>query len=142
MPKSKLSRLEISEWLIAIALTAFALTLHFVRIRYAGPLWRDEIAALNLARMESWGDIWRYFPHEAFPLLFPAILRAYTSPLGTSNFALRIFGFLVAAMFLGIIWTNARLTRRHLPLVTLTLIGTSPLFLIWGDTIRAYGLAS
>jgi hypothetical protein len=35
---------------------------------------------------------------------------------------------------------SARLTHRKSPLVALLLIGFSPTLLIWGDTLRAYGL--
>src|SRR3954453_8987395 len=115
MPKLKPSLLFAGEWIVAAGITASAITLHFLRIRYAGALCRDEVAALNLARMDSWSEIVKYFPHEAFPLLFPAILRAYTSVLGTGALALRIFGFLVAALFLGIVWFSARLVSRHIP---------------------------
>src|SRR4051812_2109114 len=142
MPKLKPRFLFAGEWIVAAGITACAIILHFLRIRYAGPLWRDEIAALNLARMDSWSEIMKYFPHEAFPLLFPAILRLYTYLLGTGTTALRLFGFLIGIITLAVIWINAVLTRRQAPLIALTFFGVSPLFFIWADTIRAYGMGA
>lgn len=142
MSEGKSRILPTCEWVIAGIITALTLVLHLTRLRYAGPLWRDEIAAVHLARMKDWSEILKLFPHEAFPLLFPAILRGYTSFAGDGQMALRIFGFLVGLICLAALWLNCRLARQTAPLVGLSLFGLSPLFFIWGDSVRGYGLGA
>lgn len=137
----KRDTLLLCEWLVAGLITAIVLGLHALRIRHGGALWRDEVAALNLARM-PWRDVLVYFPHEAFPLFFPALLRAYTSLSGTGVVALRLFGFCVGALSIIVIWWNARITSRQVPLIALALLGFNPIFFFWGDSIRGYGLGA
>src|SRR4051812_19969595 len=80
-------------------LIVFALFLHLLRLRHAGPLWRDEVAVVNLTHM-SWGKIFTEFPHEAFPPVFFGIIRAYTWLAGSSLFALRFYGWIVGMLCL------------------------------------------
>jgi hypothetical protein len=141
MPRSRSEILRSYDWIAAGAITALVLYIHFTRVLYAGPPWRDEIAALNLARM-NWGDILRYFPHEAFPLFFPTLVRGYTSLTGTGETALRLFGFSIGVFCLGAIWLNSVLIRSRPPLLALVLFGFNPVFFIWGDSIRGYGLGA
>lgn len=134
--------LKRAEWMIAILLTATVLFLLMVRATHAGALWRDECAVVHLARMPSISDILRNFPHEAFPPLFPLTIRAYTAVFGTSDTVFRIFGFCVGCMIIGAFWANSRLFRSGVPLVGLALLSLSTTFLVWGTTIRGYGLGS
>jgi hypothetical protein len=43
---------------VAIGLTAIAIALHVVRGLHAGGLWRDEVAALEVARSPTWTELW------------------------------------------------------------------------------------
>lgn len=138
-PRSRL--LSICEWVTAGLITIAASCLHLVRLRSAGPLWRDELAVLNLARM-SWHEIFSYFPHEGFPPPFLALVRGYAGLTGASDTALRVLGLCVGIACLGIVWLNAALTTRRAPLLALALFGFSPVFFVWGDSIRGYGLGS
>src|SRR6185369_14174912 len=81
------------EYGTALALTGLILLLHGIHLARAGGLWRDEAAAVQLARLPSIAEVVHNFPHEAFPLLFPMLLRGYTSAAGASDAALRVFGF-------------------------------------------------
>jgi|GEM_PF-371164 len=131
-----------AEWLLGILLTAIIVSLLLVRAFHAGGLWRDESAVVQLARMPSVSDILRNFQHEAFPPLFPLLVRGYTTLFGSSDTVLRIFGFCVGSLLVGAFWINSRLFRSGVPLVGLGLLSLNTTFLVWGTTIRGYGLGS
>jgi hypothetical protein len=135
------SLLAILEWVVAGVITVMAALIHLHRLLWAGPLWRDEVAALTLARM-PWAELLQYFPHEAFPLLFPITVRSYTNVAGTSDFALRLFGFAVGITCIAMLWVSARLLGQRAPLLSLILVGFNPVFFVWGDSIRGYGIAA
>jgi len=131
-----------SEWAVAIALSIVAISLHALRMSHAGALWRDEAGAVHLAMMPTAGDILQNFQHVSFPILFPFALRAYTVIVGASDFDFRLLGMLVGMGIIGALWLNARLVGQGLPLISLMLLGFSPFFIQWGDSIRGYGLGS
>ncbi|MEY2481454.1 MAG: hypothetical protein QOI04_2381 [Verrucomicrobiota bacterium] len=128
------------ENITAILLSIVVLALLIVRVTHAGPLWRDECGALNLAQLPRLIDIARNFQHEAFPLLFPLTLRMFTGIFGGSDAALRCFGLLVGLLFLGAAWFNSRSAEDAPPLLVLSLLGLNASFLTWGSTVRGYGL--
>jgi hypothetical protein len=130
---------ERAERAAAWLLTLVAVALHGVRALHAGPLWRDEVAALSVAHM-SLDDLLRFFQFEAFPLLFPLAVRAYTALVGESDAALRAFGLGVGLLGVAALWLAARLHGRDVPLVSLALVGPSAVFLVFGDSLRGYGL--
>lgn len=131
-----------AEWVLGVLLTATILSLLVVRAIHAGALWRDECAIVQLAGMPSVSDVFRNFQHEAFPPLFPLTIRAYTTLFGSSDTVLRIFGFCVGCSLIGAYWANSRLLRSGVPLVGLGLLSLNTTFLVWGTTIRGYGLGS
>ena len=128
------------ELIVAAALTCVLLGAHVVHLFYAGPLWRDEIASLNFATKPSWSEFWAAFSLDIFPGLFFLILRGWHALVGDDDFKLRILGCLIGMAIVVAFWINARLTRRKTPIITLLLFGFCPTLLIWGDTLRAYGL--
>jgi hypothetical protein len=130
-----------AEWLVAILLSALVLFLLLVRATHAGALWRDECDSVELARMPSFIDIVHNLKFTSFPILFPTTVRIFTSIWGTSDGALRCFGFLVGAGLLLIGWLNAR-ARGDVPLILPALIGLNVTFLTVGTWIRGYGLGS
>src|SRR5438105_1127096 len=87
-----------AEWLVGFFLTATIVSLLLLRAFHAGALWRDECAVVQLAQMPSVGDIAHNFQHEAFPPLFPLMVRAYMTVFGPSDAALRVFGFCVGCL--------------------------------------------
>ena len=133
----KIQSLELAT---ALLLTVVILGFHLTRVFKAGGLWRDEAAAVQLATMPSVKDVIHYFPHEAFPLLFPAVLRVYSAVTGNADFAWRIFGFVVGVGIVGVLWWNMWKIRRGVPLLSLALLGFNAAFLQWADSIRGYGL--
>jgi hypothetical protein len=137
-----LTAIERIEVIVGILLSLAILVLLISRAKYAGGLWRDECAALQLARMPGVKDIAENFQHEAFPLFFPAIIRAFTRFFGTTDIALRCFGFGVGVALICVAWFNAWSLNRATPLLFLALVGLNPNFLVWGTSIRGYGLGS
>jgi len=119
-----------------------ALFLLVVRATHAGALWRDECAVVQLAGMPSASDVLRNFQHEAFPPLFPLIVRIYAIVFGSSDTVLRIFGFGVGCLLISAFWINSSLFRSDVPLVALGLMSLNTTFFVWGTTIRGYGLGS
>jgi hypothetical protein len=131
-----------AEWLLGLFLTATIFFLLLVRAFHADALWRDECAVVQLAGMPSLSDLLTNFQHEAFPPLFPFIIRIYTILFGSSDTVLRLFGFCVGGLLVGAFWINSRLFRSGIPLVGLGLMSLNTTFFVWGTTIRGYGLGS
>jgi hypothetical protein len=141
-PVTSPKRLRRAEWALTILLSVTVISLLVVRATHAGALWRDEAAVVQLARMSSLTDIAHNFQHEAFPIPFPLLIRLYTSLFSTSDAALRGFGFIVGLAVIGALWLNTRLVNRDLPIIGLALFGLNTTFLVWGTTVRGYGLGS
>jgi hypothetical protein len=129
------------EWGAAAVLTVAVAALHAVRLLYAGGLWRDEAGAARLAMLPTIREIFGLFQHEAFPLLFPVTVRTYMAWIGGGDGALRAFGLAVGLAIAGILWLNAR-AARTVPLLSLALLGLDVPFLVYGDSLRGYGLGS
>ncbi|HWM95261.1 MAG TPA: hypothetical protein VN493_31190 [Thermoanaerobaculia bacterium] len=127
------------ESIAAVLLTLLVLAVHVQRVLHAGGLWRDEAGAVQLATLPTLEEVYQRFPHEAFPMLFPAILRGYTALSGGSDLALRLFGMAVGMAILAALWLNAR-AAGTVPLASVALLGLHPWFLVYGDSIRGYGL--
>jgi hypothetical protein len=134
-----LRRIEIS---LAIILTAVCCALHFIRLLRAGGLWRDEAAVVGLANLSPIQEVFNRFPHEAFPLPFPLMVRGLTELTANSDPGFRVFGLLVGLASLGALWLNLLLVRRGVPLLSLALLGFNGAFIQWGDSLRGYGLGT
>ena len=135
------TRLQRIELLIAIVLTVILVALHLFRLASAGPLWRDEISSLTLATQPNWDALWKALIYDPFPALFFTTLRTWHGLFGGSDFALRSLGCLIGFICLAGFWVSARWTNRRAPLLTLALLGFSPTLIIWGDSLRPYGVA-
>ncbi len=134
--------LKRAEWTVGLLLSAMVIFLLAVRASHAGALWRDECAVVQLAGMQSVSAVLRNFQHEAFPPLFPLIVRTYAIVFGSSDAVLRIFGFCVGCLLISAFWINSRLFRTDVPLVGLALMSLNTTFFVWGTTMRGYGLGS
>jgi len=133
--------IKYAEWTVAILLSLLVLALLLVRATHAGALWRDECDSLELARMPAFADIVHNLKFTSFPILFPATVRIFTTVFGTSDGALRCFGFLVCASLLIVSWLNAR-NSGDVPLILPALVGLNVTFLTVGTWVRGYGLGS
>ena len=132
---------RVEVWVAAV-LTAIILCLHGVRLTRAGALWRDEAAAVGLATLPSLSDVVRHFPHEAFPLLVPAAIRLVAEVSGDRDAGYRLFGMLVGLSIIAALWWNLWTIRRGVPLLSLALVGFNGAFIVWGDSVRGYGLGT
>lgn len=130
-------RIEVA---IAVFLSLLLVGLHLLRWHWAGPLWRDEISSLTLATRPTWRALWHTLVFDPFPAFFFVLLRAWHGLVGSSDRELRLLGILVGLAIIGALWLTARLTHRGAPSWSLLLIGFSPTLIIWGDTLRAYGV--
>ena len=133
--------LRAAEWIVAILLTAVVLLLLLVRATHAGALWRDECDSLELARMSAFGEVVHNLKFTSFPIFFPTIVRFFTTLFGTSDAALRCFGFLIGASLLIVAWFNTR-SCDNVPLILPALVGLNVTFLTVGTWIRGYGVGS
>src|SRR5437870_8963803 len=138
----KIRTFKLAEWTMAVLLTVAVLILLFARATHAGALWRDECACVQLAEMPAVGDLFNNFQRESFPAFFPLIVRAYSATFGTTDTSFRSFGLGIGVMLLAVIWLNSLLLFGSPPLVSLGLLGLNVTFLIWGTTIRGYGIGS
>jgi len=133
---------ERGERAMALVLTAAVAALAVVRMLHAGGLWRDEAGAARLATLPTLQEIAGLFQHEAFPPLFAVTVRAWSLVAGGGDLALRIFGLAVGLGIAGILWLNARTTARTVPLLSLALLGLDAPFLVFGESVRGYGMGS
>lgn len=128
------------EFLVAILISATVLFFLGTRATHAGALWRDEAATVQLAQMSTISDIAANFQHEAFPVPFPLLLRVYTAVFGSSDASLRWLGFAVGVALLAAAWFNSRRARDRGPVVFLSLFCLNATFLLWGTSVRGYGI--
>src|SRR5262245_5499017 len=111
--------------------------------RHAGPLWRDEVSAVNLTTLPSLGEVLDNAHFESFPVVWASLLHAWMAAgLGASDPDVRRFGVLVGLATLVALWWTARQLGLDPPLVGLLLFGMSPTAIIYGDSVRGYGLAT
>jgi hypothetical protein len=132
-------RLEV---FFALSLTMVVAGLHVVRAVNAKALWRDEAGAVQLATMPSFRETARHFQHEAFPLLFPATVRAVNWLGGGSDVGFRLFGLVVGLAIVAALWLGLWLMCGRAPMLSLVLLGFNGPFIRWGDSVRGYGLGT
>lgn len=124
---------------IAMAvIVAVAVALHVVRCAHAGGLWRDEVAALEVARAPTWAELWSGMSHEILPVLPLALFRVFGN---ASDQGLRVLGCVVGLLALAALAWSARAAGVRRPLVGLLLLGTSVVVVGSGDSIRHYGIS-
>lgn len=125
-----------ANWLLAVLATIAVLALHFYFFSHIGGLWRDEVNSLNVAQGE-----WRYLTHDAFPVLFPLLLRGWSAlGLGGSDLAVRSFGVVMGLGLTAVFWLAAWWTRRAPPLWSLVLVALNAWVIYYAASLRAYGL--
>ena len=135
-------RLQRAEWATALLITLFAVGLHGLRLVHAGPLWRDEAGALHLATSPSLAEVVATATTESFPPPFFFLVRSWVAAIGGSDASLRLFGFLVGLGLLALFWWTARTAAGTVPLLALALVAVNPSVLIFGDSLRGYGLGT
>lgn len=133
--------LERLEWCALALVALFAAALHARFVTEVGGLWRDETNSVNLATLPTFAEVWRFLDYDSFPVLYFAVLRAWTGIFGAGNDeALRALGLLIGLGGLAVLWANARAFGGRLPLLSFALVGLNPMIVRYGDSNRAYGL--
>jgi hypothetical protein len=128
------------EFTVAGLITAAILTLHLNVMQHAGPLWRDEISSLRVATMPTLGGLWASLVFDPVPGLFFGALRFWDRACGgASDNDLRILGFIVGVAITAALWITSWMLKKSPPTWALLLFGLSPVALVWGDSMRAYG---
>jgi hypothetical protein len=124
-------------WLLAFATSAIILGFHFFLWCHAGGFWRDEINLINLASQPQLSAL----KNDSFPVLMPLLVRGWLKIAGSEN-SLRLLGLLIGLGIPAALWLVAWRTRRRPPTLGLALIGLNSTLIIFGDSLRAYGLGS
>ena len=126
-------------WIAALLIAAVALALHGRFLNHAGGLWRDEVSLVNLASHSTLAD----FAHDSFPVLMPLTVHGWMQAgFGKTDFALRCLGALIGGGIVLALLANAWVTRRAPPLIGLALFALNSTAILYGDSLRAYGLGS
>ncbi len=126
----------------ALVLTLVVIALHVDHHRHAGALWRDEANGVNLATMPSWRALFANAHLDSFPLVWPTVLHAWQGVAGASDGAFRRLGLAIGIASIGVLWWSARALGVSAPLVALLVFAMSPSVIIYGDSVRGYGLAA
>ncbi len=127
------------EWVLALMLSLAAIWVHVTFLIHAGAFWRDEVNTINVAGRHSLGDM----ANDSFPLLMPLVVRGWLAcGLGGSDVALRVPGVLIGLGILAALWLAAWAGRRSPPGLSLALFGLNSTTIIYGDSLRAFGLGS
>ena len=93
-----------------------------------------------MAKLPSYADIYKNLQFDSFPILWFVFLRSALHLGFDSDAGLRVLGLLVGLASIAMVWFAARKLSKSPPLISLVLIGFSPIFIRWGDSIRGTGI--
>ena len=124
---------------VAVVASLFAVWLHLFFLFHAGGFWRDEVNVINLAGQHSLSAM----SLDSFPVLMPALIAGWSAlGLGQNDFELRILGMLIGLATPAALWWAAWKIRRAPPLLGLVLLALNTTVIMFGDSLRAYGVGS
>jgi hypothetical protein len=130
--KSTLSKIS---WLSALLVFLLLCGLHWHFRHTVGGFWRDEVNVINLSRSHSLTDMAK----DSFPLAMPLLLRLWAE-LGFSEQNLRWLGCLIGIGVMGALGFSSWKLRGTAPWFGLILLGLNSTLIVYGDSLRAYGL--
>jgi len=122
-------------WMLAILMSAAILGLHVLFLLHAGGFWRDEINLINLSGRHSLAEMEK----DSFPLLMPLLIHGWLET-GLGETSLRWLGLLIGVGIPAAIWFSTWKINRLPPLLGLALFGLNSTLIVFGDSLRAYGL--
>lgn len=135
------TNLHRAEWMLALAITAMAVLLHFFSMSVVGGLWRDEVVTVNIASLPTWHDMIRAVIYDSFPVAFHAVVRIWTVlGLSHSDTGLRVLGLCAGLFLLASCWAASRMMGKNPPLLLLSFAALNPVVVRYGDSMRSYGL--
>jgi len=127
------------EVLAALLISLLAVWLHLTFLNHAGGLWRDEVNVVNLGGRASLGEMAK----DSFPVLMPLLVHGWTAlGLGAGDLGLRVLGIMIGLGLLVALWVSALVTSGLPPRLGLALFALNSTIIIYGDSLRAYGLGS
>jgi len=127
------------EWILALAVSLAVVWLHFYFLWHAGGFWRDEVNLINLSGRHSLTEMSK----DSFPVLMPLLVSGWTAiGLGQSDLSLRLLGTLIGLALPAALWLAAWKIRRAPPLIGLVLLTLNSTVIMFGDSLRAFGLGS
>ncbi len=127
------------EWVVGLLICLAAFWLHIYFLVHAGGFWRDEVNLINLATGHSLDDMSK----DSFPILMPLLVRAWTVVgLGQNDLSIRILGMLIGLLLPAALWLAVWKIEHRPPMLGLVLLALNSPVIIFGDSLRAYGLGS
>jgi hypothetical protein len=127
------------EWILALAVGLAVVCLHFYFLCHAGGFWRDEVNLINLSSRHSVTEMSK----DSFPVLMPLLVSGWTAiGLGQNDLSLRLLGTLIGLALPAALWLAAWKIRRAPPLIGLVLLALNSTVIMFGDSLRAFGLGS
>jgi hypothetical protein len=129
------------EVVAGLLLTAAVIFLQVTTWLNAGPLWRDEATSASVAAQPTFSAMLAAHPWDSCPCLLHILLRSWAAVgFGSSDFSLRAFGLLTGLGTLGLLWWGVRQFGGKAPLLALVLLSLNPTMLLYGASVRGYGL--
>lgn len=125
------------ELVVAGALATLGIVLHALFVRASGNLWRDEVVSLRIAEA-PFRAMWQGLRFESFFVLWPIVLRVWTSITGP--YTLRYFGFLMGVAAIAAAWIAVRLLGGRTAIIAIAILATNAAVIRYGDSIRGYGI--
>jgi hypothetical protein len=127
------------EWILALAVSLAVVWLHLYFLWHAGGFWRDEVNLINLSGRHSLTEMSK----DSFPVLMPLMVSGWTAiGLGQTDLSLRLLGTLIGLALPAALWLAAWKLHRRPPLIGLVLLSLNSTIIIFGDSLRAFGLGS
>lgn len=107
---------------------------------YAGPLWRDEVDTLNLAKMPV-SVLWNTLDRITLPPAYPLLLGLWAS-VGwrDEDVAMRLFGLATGLAVLAALWIVGARVGGSPPALALALFGTHAVAVHTTASIIVYGV--
>jgi hypothetical protein len=135
----EITKVRRPEWVLALLITGVAVWFHLGFPGRAGALWRDEVNTLNIAGRHSLRDM----SYDSFPILMPLIVRGWQAlELGGTDTGLRALGTIIGLGLLAVLWLAAWTGNRSPPTLGLALFALNTTVIIYGDSLRAFGVGS
>lgn len=105
---------------------------------HAGPLWRDEIETINLAKYPA-AVLWAWLDRIPVPPPYPLLLRGLPlSAFGDEDAGIRVLGLVLAIATFAVIWRVGQQMTGRPPALALALWGTNAIALHTSATLTVY----
>jgi len=126
-------------WIAAVTASLIIAGFHFDLLAHAGGFWRDEVNLINVAGHPSLHEM----SGDSFPVLMPLLVKCWTGiGLAQSDAGLRLLGIFIGLAIVGGLWIASFAAGRTPPVIGLALFALNSNVIIFGDSLRGYGLGA